>query len=282
MIAKRDYNQSKTVSLVAVSSLLIAVLLFATVSFTPGVSAVSSSTLVISINGGVLQFPGETAVFYFTTTANGNVVNPSNITVTLYFPNNTNSLVLTATQVTTGLYIVTWAIPDNAVTGYYALAVYASYESGTFAGYAVQGFEISQGLQNNQNQVMSGIGGLSSQLSSVESNILSYDSQVISAITSVQTAIQANHNQTMQAMGELSTQLASVESNVLATLNASAKAGTAPVAAASGLLGAYLLPWAPALTAQVFGFALLALITIVILLSTGVLVKRQSAKLRPS
>ena len=33
-------------------------------------------------------------------------------------------------------------------------------------------FEISQGLQDNQNEVMSGIAGLSSQLSSVESNIL--------------------------------------------------------------------------------------------------------------
>ena len=112
------------------STLLLAVLLISAVSLTPAprASAVSSSTLAISIDGGVLQFPGETAVFYFTTTANGNVVNPSSVNATIYFPNNVNNLALTPTPVSTGVYMVTWPIPANAVTGFYALVVSATYQ----------------------------------------------------------------------------------------------------------------------------------------------------------
>jgi len=218
---------------VTISMLLVTLLLFSAVSLTPRASAVSNSTLVIAIDGGVLQFPGETAVFYFTTTANGNVVNPTNMTVTIYFPNNVNNMVLTPTQVTTGVFMVSWTIPANAVTGFYALVVSASYQYGTFGGLAVKGFEISQGLQNNQNQIMTGIGGLSSQLSSVEANILTklYNTTAIAA---------------------------------------------SPAVVTSALLGAFFLPNVPAAASMAFGFALLTLMTIAILLSASVLLKRRS------
>lgn len=197
------------------------------------VSAVSSSTLVISIDGGTLQFPGENATFYFTTTANGNVVNPDNMSVTLYLPNNINSLTLTPIKVTNGVFEVTWAIPANAATGFYSLVVYASYGYGTFGGLAVKGFEISQGIQNNQNQVMTAIGGLSAQLSSVESNILF-------------------------------------------SLNSTVKAAATPVISASGLLGGFFLPFAPAATSQALGFVLFALIAAAILVSSSLLLRRRS------
>jgi len=204
------------------------VLLVSAFSFASRTNAVSSATLAISINGGTIQFPGETATFYFTTTANGNVVNPSNITVTLYFPNNINNIALTPTQVTNGVYMVQWPIPANAVTGYYALVVYASYQYGTFAGLAVQGFEISQGLQNNQNQIMTGIGGLSAQMSSVEANVMT-------------------------------------------ALNSSV---ASPVLGASSVLGGAILPHASLATSRAIGFCILALLVAAVLLSTGVLVRR--------
>jgi hypothetical protein len=154
-----------------VLSLLALVVMFPFLA--PAKASAANTTLAISIDGGVLYFPGENAVFYFTTTANGNVVIPDNVSATLYFPNNVNNFVLKPVQVTTGVYMVNWTVPSNAVMGYYALVVYASYAYGTFGGLAVKGFEISQGIQNNQNQIMTGVGALSGQLSSVESNVLS-------------------------------------------------------------------------------------------------------------
>lgn len=226
----RNLNASKKATTIALSLLLVVGVLSLSSAPVMRTDAVSSATLVISINGGVLQFPGESATFYFTTTANGNVVNPSNITVTLYYPNNINNIALNATQVTNGVYEVQWPIPQNAPAGYYALVVYASYGYGTFAGLAVQGFEISQGLQNNQNQVMTGIGGLSAQLSSVEANIMT-------------------------------------------VLNSSV---AAPVLSASALLGGFLLPSASAGAAQGIGLTILALMSIGVLVSSGLLLKRKS------
>jgi hypothetical protein len=71
-------------------------------------------------------------------------------------------------------------------------------------------------------------------------------------------------------------QLSSVETNILTALNSSAYAAASPVVVTSGLLGALLLPTTPGATSQAFGFALLALITVAILLSTSVLLKRRT------
>jgi len=223
-----------------------------------------------------LQFPGETAVFYFTATANGNPVNPTNMNVTIYFPNNVNNLALTPTQISTGVYMVSWAIPANAVTGFYALVVSATYQYGTFGGLAVKGFEISQGMQNNQNQVMTSIGALSDQLSSVETYVLSGQSQIMSSIDTVESNMLANQNEVMAGIGGLSAQLASVETNILTSLNSSASAAASPIVVTSAFLGALFLPSAAGAASQAFGFALLALITIAVLLSTSLLLKRRS------
>jgi len=135
--------------------------------------AFAASPLTISSSGGTLYFPGENAVVYFTTTANGALVNPDTTTVTLYLPNNANSFTLNATNVGTGVYYVNYTLPATALSGFYAVVITASYQSGAYLGTATTGFEVSQGLINQQNSILAAIGGLSSQISSVESNILS-------------------------------------------------------------------------------------------------------------
>ena len=125
--------------------------------------------------------------------------------------------------------MISWAVPASAVPGFYALVVNASYQYGTFGGLAVKGFEISQGLQNtqnqiasvettmqsNQNQIMTSLGGLSAQLASFQSYVLSGQSQIMTQIASTETLMLANQNQVMTAIGGLSTQLASFETYVL-------------------------------------------------------------------
>ena len=78
----------------------------------------------------------------------------------------------------------------------------------------MKGFEISQGMQNNQNQIMASIGALSGQLSMVESYVLSGQSQIMDQLSSVQSTMLSNQNQVMTALGGLSGQLFSVETNV--------------------------------------------------------------------
>ena len=135
--------------------------------------AFAASPLSISTSGGTLYFPGDYAVVYFTTTANGALVNPDSTTVTLYLPNNANSFTLTATSAGTGVFYANYTLPDTALSGFYAVVITASYQSGAFLGTATTGFEVSQGLINQQNSILAAIGSLGSQISSAESNILS-------------------------------------------------------------------------------------------------------------
>jgi hypothetical protein len=149
-------------------------------------------------------------------------------------------MALTAEQVTNGVYMVQWTAPSTAVAGFYSVVVYASYGYGTFAGLAVKGFEISQGLQNNQNQVMNGIAGLSRQLSSVESSIVS----------------------------------------MLSSANTTVAQASAPVVAASAFLGGLFLPTAPETVSVALGLTLIALICAAAILSTMMLLKRRPVGLR--
>ena len=134
--------------------------------------AFAATPLTVSTSGGTLYFPGDNAVVVFSTTANGALVTPDSTTVTLYLPNNANSFTLTATSMGTGVYYANYTLPDTAMSGYYAVVISASYQSGAFLGTATTGFEVSQGLINQQNSILAAIGSLSGQISTAESNIL--------------------------------------------------------------------------------------------------------------
>ena len=134
--------------------------------------AFAATPLAISTSGGSLYFPGDSAVVVFTTAANGVLVTPDSTTVTLYLPNNANSFALTPVSMGTGVYSASYALPDTATSGFYAVVITASYQSGAYLGTATTGFEVSQGLINQQNSILAAIGSLSSQISSMESNML--------------------------------------------------------------------------------------------------------------
>jgi hypothetical protein len=154
--------------------------------------AFAASPLTISTSGGTLYFPGDNAVVYFTTTANGALVNPDTTTVTLYLPNNANSFTLNAVNVGTGVYYANYTLPATALSGFYAVVITASYSSGAFLGTATTGFEVSQGLINQQNSILAAIGGLSTQISSVESNILSAMGVVGTSLNSTLGSVKAS------------------------------------------------------------------------------------------
>jgi hypothetical protein len=181
----------------------------------PAVAAVPD--VGISIDGGALHFPGETTVWYVTTTVNGALANMDSLTTTLYLPGGVNTISLTPTNVGTGVYTVTYTVPDDALTGFYALVVNASYSGGTFRGAAVKGFEVSAGLQGMQGNILMAIGGLSEQLSTIESNVLSALSSMNSLVSSVNSSLSG------QLTG-ISGQVSSAQSNLsssISTLSAS-------------------------------------------------------------
>jgi hypothetical protein len=150
----------------------------------------ASPDLLISIDGSTLLSPGDTASFVFTATANGALVNPTTVTATLYFPNGVNFLPLTPTNISTGVYMVSFAIADDADTGFYAVVVSGSYSG--FSGTAVKGFEVSD-LQGN---LLSAIGGLSGQVSSIEDNILGAVNSLTSLVNSVNASVSSQLNAT--------------------------------------------------------------------------------------
>lgn len=152
----------------------------------------AASPLSISTSGGTLYFPGDNAVVYFTTTANGALVNPDTTTVTLYLPNNANSFTLTATSVGTGVFYVNYTLPATALSGFYAVVITSSYQSGAFLGTAATGFEVSQGLINQQNSILAAIGSLSSQISNMESNILLAMGTVGSSLNTTMGSVKAS------------------------------------------------------------------------------------------
>ena len=154
--------------------------------------AFAATPLTISASGGSLYFPGDNAVVVFTTTANGVLVTPDSTTVTLYLPNNANSFVLTPVSMGTGVYSVSYALPDTASSGFYAVVVTASYQSGAYLGTATTGFEVSQGLINQQNSILAAIGSLSSQISSLESNILMAMGVVGTSLNSTMGSVKAS------------------------------------------------------------------------------------------
>jgi hypothetical protein len=154
--------------------------------------AFAATPLTISTTGGTLYFPGENAVVYFTTTANGVLVNPDTTTVTLYLPNNANSFTLSATNVGTGVFYANYTLPATALSGFYAVVITASYQSGSYIGTVATGFEVSQGLINQQNSILAAIGGLSNQISSVESNILSAMGVVGTSLNSTLGSVKAS------------------------------------------------------------------------------------------
>ncbi len=132
----------------------------------------AASALSISTSGGAIYFPGENAVVYYTITANGALVNPDTATATLYLPNNANSFALTPVGVGTGVFYVNYTLPDTATAGFYAVVITASYQAGAYVGSAVSGFEVSQGIETMQNNILSAIGSLGEQISTAESNLL--------------------------------------------------------------------------------------------------------------
>ena len=156
--------------------------------------AFAATPLTISTSGGTLYFPGDNAVVYFTTTANGALVNPDTTTVTLYLPNDANSFTLNATNVGTGVFYVNYTLPATATSGFYAVVISASYQSGAYLGTVTTGFEVSQGLINQENSILAAIGGLSSQISSVESNILSAMGVVGTSLNSTMGTVEASMN----------------------------------------------------------------------------------------
>jgi hypothetical protein len=180
--------------------------------------ATATTGLTISTSGGTLYFPGDNAVVYFTTTANGALVNPDTTTVTLYLPNNANSFALTPTNAGTGVYYVNYTLPTDASTGYYAVVITASYSSGAYLGTTVTGFEVSQGLINQQNSILAAIGGLSTQISSVESNILSAMGVVGTSLNST--------------LGSVKASMASADSTLTGAITASQNAMTSAVSQA--------------------------------------------------
>ena len=177
--------------------------------------AFASTPLTISTTGGTLYFPGDNAVVYFTTTANGALVNPDTTTVTMYLPNNANSFTLSATNVGTGVYYVNYTLPATALSGFYAVVITASYQSGSFIGTVATGFEVSQGLINQQNSILAAIGGLSNQISSVESNILSAMGVVGTTLNST--------------LGSVKASMSSADSTLTGAITASQNAVTSAV-----------------------------------------------------
>jgi len=180
--------------------------------------AFAATPLTISTTGGTLYFPGENAVVYFTTTANGALVNPDTTTVTLYLPNNANSFTLTPTNVGTGVYYVNYTLPATAMSGFYAVVVTASYQSGSYVGTVATGFEVSQGLINQQNSILAAISGLSSQISTVESNILSAMGVVGTSLNST--------------LGSVKASMTSADSTLTGAITASQNAVTSAVSQA--------------------------------------------------
>ena len=112
----KSSRMQPAVSLVLVALLATsAITLLALPSLSTRVPVVSaaSSQMAISIDVGALHFPGENAVFAFTTIVNGILVTPGTLNVTLYLPNNVNSLTLTPTAIATGLYDVNYSLPST-------------------------------------------------------------------------------------------------------------------------------------------------------------------------
>jgi len=171
----------------------------------------ASTDLGISVDGGALHFPGEDAAFYVTTTVNGALTTVDSITTTLYLPNGV-TISLTPTAVGTGVYTVTYSVPDDALTGFYAIVVNASYSGGTFRGAAVKGFEVSAGLQGMQGNILMAIGGISEQLSTIESNVLSALSSMNSLVSSVNSSLSG------QLTG-ISGQVSSAQSNLSSSIS---------------------------------------------------------------
>jgi len=148
---------------------------------------------------------------------NGALANMDSVTTTLYLPGGVNTISLTPTNVGTGVYTVTYSVPDDALTGFYALVVNASYSGGTFRGAAVKGFEVSAGLQGMQGNILMAIGGISEQLSTIESNVLSALSSMNSLVSSVNSSLSGQ-------LAGVSGQVSSAQSNLsssISTLSAS-------------------------------------------------------------
>jgi hypothetical protein len=180
--------------------------------------ATAATEFTISTSGGSLYFPGDNAVVFFTTTAGGGLVTPDAITITLYLPNNANSFALTPTSAGTGVYYVNYTLPATAMSGFYAVVITASYQSGAYLGTVATGFEVSQGLINQQNSILAAIGGLSSQISSVESNILSVMGVVGTSLNST--------------LGSVKASMTSADSTLTGAITASQSAVTSAVSQA--------------------------------------------------
>lgn len=235
--SSRKKTLSAASSFVLIALLVVwAVVLVAPSSLVAGVRVANAQSapaaMDISITTGNLHFPGENAVFAFTTSVNGSLVTPSTIAATLYLPNNANSIPLTPAAVTLGVYNVNYTLPADADYGFYTLVVTATYTSGsvTYTGVGVSGFEISQGMANNQNEILSSIDALSNQLSTMESNILetfymqvgslnSSIGAVSTSLAALSSSITPMNSSIGAQMSALSTQLANAQSSIHSDVN---------------------------------------------------------------
>jgi thermitase len=86
--------------------------------------------LNIQVDTGIIHFRGETVTFYIQTVFEGQAVNAAITSAILYEPDGTNET-LTAQALALGLYNVTYALPNDAPSGLYALSVTANYTNET-------------------------------------------------------------------------------------------------------------------------------------------------------
>ncbi len=116
------------------------------------VLATPSGNLGVSVDAGVVYFPGETANIYVLATLNGSPVGPSNVQLQLllFKPDGSNAT-LTPTRVAPGLFKASFTIPRAGSLGTYAILARA-HMSGPLDASALRSFEVKPTWISQQGQ----------------------------------------------------------------------------------------------------------------------------------
>ncbi|MEM3613740.1 MAG: hypothetical protein QW158_02410 [Nitrososphaerales archaeon] len=192
------------------------VFLFASVWLTEPALA-ESLKIDVLIDGAPIHFPGEVATFYVVTLINNELTPVDNIEALLYIPNVYGYIRLNASTVDEGVYRISFMLQDSAEAGFYAIIVKVSSKNGAYKGVAVKGFEVSKGLNSIESNILKSISGLSSQLTTVEDNILSNQVSIDRTLASINASVGSSRNDILLALDTLSKQILTVESNLLSS-----------------------------------------------------------------